>query len=57
LVQEYADAHPKVDYIDVFTPMLAADGSPRSDLFRNDALHMNKAGYALWRTIIRPFVR
>jgi lysophospholipase L1-like esterase len=57
LVQEYAEAHPKVDYIDIFTPMLTADGSPRSDLFRNDALHMNKTGYALWRTIIRPFVR
>jgi lysophospholipase L1-like esterase len=57
LVRQYAAADPKVDYIDVFTPMLAADGSPRSDLFRKDALHMNKAGYALWRSIIRPFVR
>ena len=57
LVQEYADAHPRVDYIDVFTPMLTADGSPRRDLFRKDALHLNQAGYALWRSLIRPFVR
>jgi len=57
LVQAYAAVHPKVDYIDVFTPMLAADGSPRGDLFRKDALHLNEAGYALWRSIIRPFVR
>ena len=57
LVQEYAAADPKVDYIDVFTPMLTADGSPRRDLFRKDALHLNRAGYALWRSIIRPFVR
>lgn len=57
LVQQYADVHPKVDYIDVFTPMLAADGSPRRELFRKDALHLNEAGYALWRSIIRPFVR
>ncbi|MBI4207218.1 MAG: GDSL family lipase [Betaproteobacteria bacterium] len=57
LVQEYAAAHPKVDYIDVFTPMLTADGSPRKDLFRKDALHLNDAGYALWRSVIRPFVR
>lgn len=57
LVQEYAAAHPKVDYIDVFTPMLTADGSPRKDLFRKDALHLNEAGYALWRSVIRPFVR
>lgn len=54
LVREYALAHPGVDYIDVFTPMLSTDGSPRRELFRQDALHLNEAGYALWRSIIRP---
>ena len=49
-------AHPGVDYIDVFTPMLTTDGSPRSELFRQDALHLNEAGYALWRSTIRPFL-
>lgn len=57
LVQDYAVAHPGVDYIDVFTPMLAADGSPRRELYAQDALHLNDAGYALWRSLIRPFVR
>jgi lysophospholipase L1-like esterase len=57
LVRAYADAHPLVDYVDVFTPMLAADGAPRAELFRKDALHLNDEGYALWRRIIRPFVR
>jgi lysophospholipase L1-like esterase len=57
LVRAYADTHPKVDYIDVFTPMLAADGAPRAELFRNDALHLNNEGYALWRKIIQPFVQ
>lgn len=57
LVEAYAAAHPGVDYIDVFTPMLGADGLPRSELFAKDALHLNDRGYALWRTLIRPFVR
>lgn len=57
LVREYADLHPRVDYVDVFTPMLSADGSPRLELFRKDSLHLNDAGYALWRTVMRPFVR
>ena len=57
LVRAYAETHPKVDYIDVFTPMLAADGAPRAELFRSDALHLNDQGYALWRKIISPFVR
>jgi len=57
LVREYADAHPQVEYVDVFTPMLAADGAPRAELFRKDSLHLNDAGYALWRKVMRPFVR
>jgi lysophospholipase L1-like esterase len=57
LVRDYAASHPGVDYVDVFTPMLAADGSPRRELYAQDALHLSDAGYALWRTLIRPFVR
>lgn len=57
LVRDYSASHPGVDYIDVFTPMLAADGSPRRELYAQDALHLNDAGYALWRRLIRPFVR
>ena len=59
LVKEYAanNASAGVDYIDVFTPMLAENGQPRAELFREDRLHLNRAGYALWRSVIRPFVR
>ncbi|MCF7827051.1 MAG: hypothetical protein K9M55_10175 [Candidatus Marinimicrobia bacterium] len=35
-------------YIDVFTPMLGEDGTPREDIFGHDGLHMNAVGYALW---------
>jgi lysophospholipase L1-like esterase len=56
LVRQYALEYGGIDYIDVFTPMLAADGSPRRELFREDALHLNSAGYALWRAIIQPYL-
>ena len=54
LIREYADRAPNVDYIDVYTPMLGPDGMPRRELFRDDALHLNAAGYALWKRIIGP---
>ncbi|MET0808121.1 MAG: GDSL-type esterase/lipase family protein, partial [Pseudoxanthomonas sp.] len=46
----------QVAYIDVFTPMLDAAGRPREDLFVADRLHMNAAGYALWRRTIAPYL-
>jgi lysophospholipase L1-like esterase len=43
-------------YIDVFAAMLGADGAPRRELFVEDELHMNAAGYALWREAVTPFL-
>ena len=45
-----------VDYIDIFTPMLDASGQPDESLFIEDRLHMNRAGYALWREIVAPYL-
>jgi len=46
-----------VDFIDVATPMLDAEGRPRAELFGDDRLHMNADGYALWRGIVAPYLR
>lgn len=49
LLAAYAKAHDRVDYVNVFTTMLDSTGHARAELFRSDALHLNPAGYALWR--------
>jgi lysophospholipase L1-like esterase len=43
-------------YIDVFTPMLDTAGQPRPELFGADSLHMTRAGYLLWRSLLAPVV-
>ena len=53
LAQEVA-RDPRASFVDVFTPMLGADGLPRPELYVADALHMSPAGYALWRERIGP---
>ena len=57
LVRRYTSSEPGLDFIDIFTPMMGADGHPRPELFRADRLHLNRAGYALWRAAISPHVR
>lgn len=56
-VQEYAEQHERIDYLDIATPMLDATGVPREDLFVDDGLHLNPKGYEVWATVIRPWVR
>jgi lysophospholipase L1-like esterase len=43
-------------YLDVFTPMLGPEGQPRPELFGSDSLHMTRAGYQLWRSLLEPVV-
>ena len=57
LVKAEAARMDGVDFIDVATPMLDADGRPRAGLFGDDDLHMNARGYALWRRIVAPHLR
>jgi lysophospholipase L1-like esterase len=53
-LEELASNNSHLWYIDVFTPMLNDNGQPRPELFGSDMLHMNAAGYELWKTIIEP---
>jgi lysophospholipase L1-like esterase len=57
LIQDYIKSDPSLAYIDVFTPMLNAQGTPRSELFGPDNEHMNAAGYALWTLTVKPFLK
>lgn len=52
-----AKSRERVDFIDVFTPMLGPDGQPRPELFVEDRLHMAPAGYAVWQREIAPFLQ
>ncbi|MCC4616146.1 GDSL-type esterase/lipase family protein [Xanthomonas campestris pv. asclepiadis] len=54
LIQDALAPLPQVDYVDVYTPMLDADGKPRAELFRQDMLHMTADGYAIWRKAVAP---
>ncbi len=54
LIADWIAHDPTMTYVDVFQPMLNADGKPRPELFRDDRLHMNRAGYELWTSILTP---
>jgi lysophospholipase L1-like esterase len=44
-------------YFDVEPLMLAADGQPKSGIFKPDNLHMNEAGYKLWNAALKPLLK
>jgi arylsulfatase A-like enzyme/lysophospholipase L1-like esterase len=56
LIEGFCRRKAGLDYVDVFTPMLGANGQPRPELFVQDELHMNSEGYAIWADVLRPLL-
>ncbi len=56
LVEVFARQTPHLKYIEASDFVLGADGKPRPELFRDDKLHFNAAGYKLLAERVRPYL-
>ena len=52
-LERFADANDGVFYLDAAPAYLNDDGTPNASLFREDRLHQNDAGYAVWADLIK----
>ena len=56
-IETWIGEQPGMKFINVFPHMLGADGLPKPEIFVEDKLHMNAAGYAIWKEVVGPFLR
>lgn len=54
LIEKVTASDDRLGYIDVASPLLDGQGSPRPELFRMDRLHLNDEGYRVWTAALRP---
>ena len=54
MIQDYCRAKPGFTYIDVWPLLLDANSQVRPELFKEDKLHLNSAGYDHWAAAISP---
>lgn len=54
LIKKYLSSKKRTSYVDVYLEMIDDEGKPRSELFLDDNLHMNKSGYVIWQRLIEP---
>lgn len=55
LIKKFLSGEPNTSFIDIFPKMLK-DGQSRRELFVNDMLHMNPAGYEIWKRAVKPYL-
>jgi len=56
-IETYAKQHSHLEYVDIATPMLAAEGPPPEKWFVSDGLHLSAEGYALWTALVLPHLK
>jgi lysophospholipase L1-like esterase len=55
-IAELVQSDPKITLCDTFTPLALPDGSSKPQDFVPDRLHLNPAGYRVWRTALYPIL-
>jgi lysophospholipase L1-like esterase len=49
-IQTFLATKPNTKFVDVYSAMLTSTGEPMPDIFKEDRLHMNEKGYAIWKS-------
>jgi len=57
LISSWITTQDHLTFINVFPATLGENGQPRPELFLADRLHMNARGYAIWTSIIEPYLK
>lgn len=56
LIREYVATRADLKFVDLWDAMLTADGQPREDLWVEDRVHPNHAGYRIRVELTRPLL-
>lgn len=55
-IEAFTRTVDRVEFVDVFPAMIKDDGTVSAELFVKDGLHLNDKGYALWTSILMPYL-
>jgi len=56
LIKDYCKTDRSLKFVDMYKQFLTKQGGPRPELFVEDQLHMNPAGYAIWVKAVTPLL-
>ncbi|HPF38565.1 MAG TPA: SGNH/GDSL hydrolase family protein [Phycisphaerae bacterium] len=56
-IKQMAETDKLLTFADTDVVLLGDDGKPMKDLFMNDGLHLNDAGYRKWTAVVTPLIK
>ncbi len=55
-IRDFTQNDNRLDFVDIWIPMLDKTRRPEKSLFVDDGLHINRKGYQLWKEAILPWL-
>ena len=55
--KKFSLENKNIKFVDVWTPLLNNEGSPKKEIFVFDSLHINKLGYDIWAEEIKKIIK
>jgi lysophospholipase L1-like esterase len=55
-IRQFLSKQKKARFANIYPDMLDGAGKPRGELFKEDSLHMNGKGYAIWKAKLQPLL-
>lgn len=56
-IRELTASDPLSDFVDICPAMFDGEGQPKRELFLDDGLHLNEAGYRLWTRLVHEHLK
>jgi len=56
-IEAYLKTQKRAKYIDITKVMNDENGKVRTDIFKEDMLHMKPEGYQLWTKVMKPYLK
>lgn len=57
LIKAEIKKQKRIEFADLGSKMLGADGKPLTDIYVQDGLHLNAKGYKIWKENLLPFLK
>jgi lysophospholipase L1-like esterase len=57
MYRKFSLENKNIKFVDVWTPLLNKEGSPKKEIFISDSLHINKLGYDIWAGEIKKYIK
>ncbi|WP_256011095.1 GDSL-type esterase/lipase family protein [Desertivirga xinjiangensis] len=57
LIKSFLSEQENAVFVDIYHPTMITGDEPMTDIYVEDGVHMNRKGYEIWASILKPYLK